>query len=388
MSGLYIHIPYCMKACSYCNFHFSTSTNTVDDMVNSILMELELRKNQCFEKIETIYFGGGTPSLIKPEYFDKIINSVKNIWSVGENPEITVEANPDDINSIYLEKLKKIGVNRLSIGVQSFNDSELKLMNRAHDKKQAIKSIKNSKRFFDNISIDLLYGTPYSNLNDWKSNVLRALDLDVNHISSYALTIEPKTVLKKYVKDGIVELPDDEIIESQFFYLVDKLCNEGYKHYELNSFCKNGFESRNNTAYWKGEKYIGLGPSAHGYNGKTRYWNVSNNSKFIKTIKEGYLPQTIEKLSFVDKYNETIMIGLRTSWGISLSDFRKKFGEKYLKNLKKNAKIFIEQGFLFYDSDCLKTSRKGMFIVDGISSKLFLIDFLEKEMYNENRILE
>ena len=314
MSGLYIHIPYCMKACSYCNFHFSTSTNTVDDMVNSILMELELRKNQCFEKIETIYFGGGTPSLIKP--------------------------------------------------------------------------IKDSKRFFDNISIDLLYGTPYSNLNDWKSNVLRALDLDVNHISSYALTIEPKTALKKYVKDGIVELPDDEIIESQFFYLVDTLCNQGYKHYELNSFCKNGFESRNNTAYWKGEKYIGIGPSAHSYNGETRYWNVSNNSKFIKTINEGYLPQTIEKLSFVDKYNETIMIGLRTSWGISLSDFKKKFGEKYLKNLKKHAKIFIEQGFLFYDSDCLKTTRKGMFIVDGISSKLFLIDFQEREMYNENKILE
>ena len=166
------------------------------------------------------------------------------------------------------------------------------------------------------------------------------------------------------------------------------MCNEGYNHYELNSFCKNGFESRNNTAYWKGEKYIGIGPSAHGYNGKTRYWNVSNNSIYIKTIKKGYLPQTIEKLSFVDKYNETIMIGLRTSWGISLSDFRKKFGEKYLKNLKKNAKIFIEQGFLFYDSDCLKTTRKGMFIVDGISSKLFLIDFLGKEMYNENKILE
>ena len=277
-----------MKACSYCNFHFSTSTNTVDDMVNSILMELELRKNKCLEKIETIYFGGGTPSLIKPQYFDKIINSVKEICSVSKNPEITVEVNPDDIDFIYLEKLKKIGVNRLSIGVQSFNDSELKLMNRAHDKKQAIKSIKNSKRFFDNISIDLLYGTPYSNLNDWKSNVLRALDLDVNHISSYALTIEPKTALKKYVKDGIVELPDDEIIESQFFYLVDTLCNQGYKHYELNSFCKNGFESRNNTAYWRGEKYIGIGPSAHSYNGETRYWNVSNNSKFIKTINEGY----------------------------------------------------------------------------------------------------
>lgn len=380
MSGIYLHIPFCKKACHYCNFHFSTTANYIDDMVAAFKKELMLRKREAQSPVETIYFGGGTPSLLSANHIEELISQVFLHFEIVEFPEITLEVNPDDLSISYLKQLKKLGVNRLSVGVQSFNDKELKLMNRAHNGKQAMQSILWAQECFENISLDLLYGTPHTTFSDWQKNLDIALTLDVPHISSYALTLEPKTALEHFVKKGVVSLLDEQKVEAQFLYLVDTLTANGYEHYELSSFGKSGYHSKNNTAYWKGKPYLGIGPSAHGFDGNCRYWNVSNNAQYIKKIGEGQLPQTTEKLSVVDKYNEAIMIGLRASWGVSLHQMEQELGSRYRYHLEHQAQRFIDEKLLCIENNALKTTRSGAFLADGIAADLFLIDLLDTSL--------
>ena len=376
MSGIYLHIPFCKKACHYCNFHFSTSMNHADNMVNAIRQEIRLRKQDAKLPVETIYFGGGTPSLLITQQLRVLLGEVYNQFEVIDNPEITLEANPDDLSSAYILAIKNMGVNRLSIGVQSFLDDELTLMNRAHNASQALLSVEHAKKVFDNVSIDLLFGNPNTTLDDWKRNLDYALQLEVPHISSYALTLEPKTALERFVDKGLVSTLDENVVEAQFHHLVDTLTQAGYDHYELSSFGKPGYHSQNNMGYWQGKTYLGIGPSAHGFDGNQRYWNVSNNASYMQQITKGELPQTIEKLSVVDRFNESIMIGLRASWGVSLQAMENDLGLRYRQHLEDQAKRFVDEGLLHIDNNALKTTPKGAFLADGISADLFLIDFL------------
>ena len=376
MSGIYLHIPFCKKACHYCNFHFSTSMRYVDHMVNAIRQEIRLRKQDAKLPVETIYFGGGTPSVLTPQQLKVLLSEVYNQFEIVDNPEITLEANPDDLSPAYILAIQKLGINRLSIGVQSFLDDELKLMNRAHNASQAMLSVEHAKKEFDNVSIDLLYGNPNTTLEDWERNLDYALQLEVPHISSYALTLEPKTALESFVDKGLVSLLDENVVEAQFHHLVDTLTQAGYDHYELSSFGKPGCHSQNNTGYWQGKTYLGIGPSAHGFDGNQRYWNVSNNASYMQQITKGELPQTIEKLSVVDRFNESIMVGLRASWGVSLQAMENDLGLRYRQHLEDQAKRFVDEGLLHIDNNALKTTPKGAFLADGISADLFLIDFL------------
>ena len=376
MSGIYLHIPFCKKACHYCNFHFSTSMRYADDMINAILKEIRLRKQDAKLPVKTIYFGGGTPSLLTSKQLQVLLYEVYNQFDVIDNSEITLEANPDDLSPAYILNLKKMGINRISIGVQSFLEDELTLMNRAHNASQALSSVKYAKKEFDNVSIDLLFGNPNSTLDDWKRNLDHALQLEVPHISSYALTLEPKTALERFVKKGVISLIDEKVVEAQFHHLVDTLTVAGYEHYELSSFGKPGYHSQNNTGYWQGKTYLGIGPSAHGFDGNQRYWNVSNNVSYMQQISKGVLPQTIEKLSVVDRYNESIMIGLRASWGVSLQAMENDLGSRYRQHLESQAKRFVDEDLLQIENNILKTTPKGAFLADGISADLFLIDFL------------
>ena len=377
MSGIYLHIPFCKKACHYCNFHFSTSGDYKNEMVEALKKELRLRLNEAALPVETIYFGGGTPSMLSATVISEFIAEIRMQFDVIAYPEITLEANPDDLTPTYLKALKNTGVNRLSIGVQSFQDTELTLMNRAHNGKEAAQSVIWAQELFDNVSIDLLFGTPHTTFSDWKRNLETALTLDVPHISSYALTLEPKTALEHFVKKGVVSLLDENDVEEQFLYLVDTLTANGYEHYELSSFGKPGYHSKNNTAYWRGKSYLGIGPSAHGFDGAQRYWNVSNNAAYMKNIETDRLPHTVEKLSVVDKFNEAIMIGLRASWGVSLSLMEQDLGKQYRIHLEQQAQRFIDEKLLHIEANSLKTTRKGAFLADGISADLFLIDLLD-----------
>ena len=347
-----------------------------DNMVNAIRHEICLRKHDAKYPIETIYFGGGTPSVLTPQKLQVLLSEVYNQFKVIDNPEITIEANPDDLSPAYILDIQKLGINRLSIGVQSFLDDELTLMNRAHNASQALLSVEHAKKEFDNVSIDLLFGNPNTTLNDWERNLDFALQLEVPHISSYALTLEPKTVLERFVVKGVVNLLDENMVEAQFHYLVDTLTQAGYDHYELSSFGKPGYHSQNNTGYWQGKSYLGIGPSAHGFDGNQRYWNVSNNARYMQHIAKGELPQTIEKLSVIDHFNESIMIGLRTSWGVSLQAMENDLGLRYRQHLEDQAKRFVAEGLLYIENNALKTTPKGAFLADGISADLFLIDFL------------
>ena len=347
-----------------------------DDMVKAIQQELRLRKQDAKLPVETIYFGGGTPSVLTPKQLRVLRSEIYNQFEVIDNPEITLEANPDDLSPEYIHDIQKLGINRLSIGVQSFLDDELTLMNRAHNASQALSSVAHAKKEFDNVSIDLLFGHPNTTLEDWKRNLDYALQLEVPHISSYALTLEPKTALERFVDQELVSMLDEDVVEAQFHHLVDTLTQAGYDHYELSSFGKPGYHSQNNTGYWQGKTYLGIGPSAHGFDGNQRYWNVSNNASYMQQIAKGDLPQTIEKLSVVDRYNESIMIGLRASWGVSLQAMENDLGLRYRQHLEDQAKRFVDEGLLHIDNNALKTTPKGAFLADGISADLFLIDFL------------
>jgi oxygen-independent coproporphyrinogen-3 oxidase len=382
-AGIYIHIPFCKQACHYCDFHFSTSLKKKDEMVQALAKEIELRSKSTSnsqlptphnEVIETIYFGGGTPSILEISDLKFLIEAVYSNYQVVEKPEITVEANPDDLNYDTIRQLANSPVNRLSIGIQSFFEDDLKLMNRAHNMEEAKKCLEIATQYFNNISIDLIYGIPNMSNEKWLQNIETALSFNVPHISSYALTVEPKTALHSFIQKGIIPQPDDEVAAAHFQILVDKLSENDFIHYELSNFGKENYFSKNNSSYWLGKKYIGIGPSAHSYDGKNRGWNVSNNALYIKSIQENKLPIEIETLTKTDRYNEYIMTGLRTIWGVSLDRIEEEFGKTYLDYLNQQAAKFIEDHLLFVDENILRTTKNGKFLCDGIASDLFLLN--------------
>jgi len=382
MSGIYIHIPFCKQACHYCDFHFSTSMKKKEEMVLALAKEIGLRKSE-FElldsarsdnQIETIYFGGGTPSVLTNEEINFLISEVYKNYKVSDNPEITLEANPDDLSSERILELSKSPINRLSIGIQSFYEEDLKMMNRAHNSAEAKKCLEEATKYFDNISLDLIYGIPGLTDEMWKKNIETALSFGVPHISSYALTVEPKTALRKLIDTGKIAEPQDEVASNHFMILVDTLQKNGFIHYELSNFGKENYFSRNNSAYWLGKKYIGIGPSAHSYDGEKRGWNIANNSLYLKSIQENILPIETEVLSKSDRYNEYIMTGLRTIWGISLERIEKEFGSEYLDYLKKQSNKFLNDDLLSIENNILKPTAKGKFLTDGIASDLFYLN--------------
>lgn len=375
MSGIYIHIPFCKQACHYCDFHFSTSMKKKEEMVQALVKEMQMRKSEFENEIvETIYFGGGTPSVLSDEELDFLIDAVYANFKVAENPEITLEANPDDLSDERIVELAGSRINRLSIGIQSFFENDLKMMNRAHNAEEAKKSLETATRYFDNISIDLIYGIPGMTNEMWKQNIETALSFGIPHISSYALTVEPKTALKKLIQTGKVSEPKDEVAQEHFMILVEMLQQHGFIHYELSNFGKPDYFSKNNSAYWLGKKYIGIGPSAHSYDGISRSWNIANNTIYLKEIEAGKLPGEVEILTANDRYNEYVMTGLRTIWGASLNRIQKEFGEEVLQYLQKQSEKFIADGLLAVEKNILKTTPKGKFLADGIASDLFLIN--------------
>ncbi|CAA9195827.1 radical SAM family heme chaperone HemW [Flavobacterium collinsii] len=382
MSGIYIHIPFCKQACHYCDFHFSTSMKKKDEMVLALAKEIVMRKNelkfidstQSNDQIETIYFGGGTPSVLSNAEINFLIDTVYNNYNVVENPEITLEANPDDLSPERILELSKSPINRLSIGIQSFYEEDLKMMNRAHNSAEAINCLKEATKYFDNISLDLIYGIPGLTDEMWKKNIETALSFGIPHISSYALTVEPKTALKKLIDTGKIAEPQDEAASNHFMILVDTLEKNGFVHYELSNFGKENYFSKNNSAYWLGKKYIGIGPSAHSYDGEKRGWNVANNSLYIKSIQNDELPIETEILSKSDRYNEYIMTGLRTIWGVSLDRIDAEFGSDYLDYLQKQSQKFLNDDLLFIENNILKPTAKGKFLTDGIASDLFYLN--------------
>ncbi len=373
MSGIYIHIPFCKQACHYCDFHFSTSLKKKDELVNALCTELVLRKEEIGE-VETIYFGGGTPSLLSSEELNQIFETIYSNHKISENPEITLEANPDDLSEEQIHKFTNSRINRLSIGIQSFYEEDLKLMNRAHNASEALDCIVEAKKYFENISIDLIYGIPGMSDERWKKNLEIALNLDVPHLSCYALTVEPKTALKKFIEKGIVPPVDEEVAKQHYEILLNETEKAGLENYEFSNFGKPGFHSRNNTAYWEGKSYLGIGPSAHSFDGNTRSWNVANNSKYIQSIQDGILPSEMEILSKEDKYNEYIMTGLRTQKGVSLQKVESEFGKNFSDYLRKQATNALQNKLLNLEDNTLKISKKGKFLSDGIAADLFLVN--------------
>jgi len=375
MSGIYIHIPFCKQACYYCNFYFTTSLKKKTELLNCLIKEIELRKSELNNDIvETIYFGGGTPSILSTEEINKLIEAVYNNFDVVDHPEITLEANPDDLSEEKIKELSASKINRLSIGVQSFFERDLKLMNRAHNAEESKKCLQIATQYFSNISVDLIYGIPDCSNKQWTANILTALSFGVPHISSYALTVEPNTALERFIDKGVIKNVDDDKAEEQFLILTDELNAAGYVHYELSNFGKENFFSKNNSAYWLGKSYLGIGPAAHSFDGVQRSWNVQNNTKYIKDIVENKLPIQRETLSVIDRYNEYVMTGLRTIWGVSFPRIELEFGNNYAKYLKMQAQKYIDQELLFIENDILKTTRKGKFLSDGLASDLFMLN--------------
>ena len=373
---IYIHIPFCKQKCSYCNFHFSTSLNFKDEMIAAMKKEIFLRKDELQDKnLQSLYFGGGTPSILSGDEIKFLIDEVLKYFNFNSDIEITLEANPDDLDKNFLKSLSVSPINRLSIGTQSFFDEDLKLMNRAHNASDAEGSIKRAQDFgFENLSIDLIYGSPTSNLEIWKENLKKTIALEVPHISSYALTVEPKTALENWISKGKVMSPKEEEQNKEFYYMIDFLKDHDFEHYEISNFAKPGFHSKHNSAYWKYNEYLGIGPSAHSYNGfDVRSWNVANNQQYIKKLSSNLLAKEEEVLSQEDQFNEMIMIGLRTIWGVDLESLKNKFSEQILEKFTVEIKNKLNDGILKVENNHLKIPEKHWFMADGIASDLFMI---------------
>jgi oxygen-independent coproporphyrinogen III oxidase len=376
MAGIYLHIPWCRKVCIYCDFHFSVSMGNKNELLGCMIGELELQKDYLGkESIETIYFGGGTPSVLSIKEIDSVIQKINSLFNIAKNAEISLEANPDDLSMVYLKDLNKLGINRLSIGIQSFSDEDLKWMNRRHDSKQAFECIENSRQAgFENISIDLIYGLPYMGIRTWANNLDIAFKSKVQHLSAYHLTLENKTVYAHKIKKGQMKEPDETRGLEQFEFLVDTAEREGFEHYEISNFCLPGFYSRHNTAYWSLKPYLGIGPSANSYNGNTRQWNIRSNSGYIKNIKEGIIPFELEDLDVNRKYNEYILTSLRTMWGIDTLKIERDHGSVFLEYFLSEAALFLDEGKLERCRNRVRLSRSGKFFADGIISQLFFVD--------------
>ncbi len=373
MSGIYIHIPFCKKACHYCNFHFSTSTQNTDGFLAALEKEIELQKDYLKDTISTIYIGGGTPSILPSAKIETILNKIKQIFKVDANAEITLEANPDDITKVKLQEWKKAGINRLSIGVQSFFENDLQWMNRVHNAKQAEDCITLAQsEGFNNLTIDLIYGTPTLTDENWQHNVSKAIALGVNHLSCYALTVEPKTALEKMIRQHKVASVDPEKQAHHFELLMEWMHNAGFEHYEISNFAKPSFRSKHNSSYWQGKHYLGLGSSAHSFNGDTRQWNVANNALYIQSIEKNIIPFEIEMLTKEQQINEYIMTALRTVEGISLDKIKSEFGAEILEIILSGAKQYLSKEHLEESNNFLKTTNSGKLLADGIAANLFV----------------
>ncbi len=368
MAGIYLHIPFCKQACAYCNFHFATSLHHKQAMVQALQQEIRLRVDYLAgEVVDTIYLGGGTPSLLAIEELKTLLETIRTSYAVSAQAEITLEANPDDINEVQLQQWKAVGINRLSIGVQSFREEDLQWMHRAHNAHQSLEALRLSKQYFDNITIDLIYGVPGLSNEDWKKNIENALSLNIPHLSCYALTVEPKTPLEKQIRTQQKQAVDPDTQAVHFLTLIDRLEKAGFRQYEISNFAKPGFESKHNQSYWQGKSYLGIGPSAHSYNGTSRQWNVANNQQYISAIEKGTIPFEIETLTPQQQCNEYIMTALRTDQGIQLE----RLGP-YEKQVLQAINPYIKNETVARIENRLMLTREGKFLADGIAAALFV----------------
>ena len=373
MAGIYIHIPFCRQACLYCNFHFSTSLRLKNDLINALLKEITLCTVYNNDKsVETIYFGGGTPSLLQPEILNAILDALHQKFDIVANAEITLEANPDDISAQLLASWKSMGINRLSIGVQSFFEEDLKWMNRAHTAEQSFNSIMLAQQAgFNNLTIDLIYGSPGLSDEKWQQNVKRAIDFKIPHLSCYALTVEPKTALHSLIAKNKMQDTDPEQQARQFMQLMSWLEDAGYEHYEISNFSIPGKRSRHNTSYWLGKPYYGFGPSAHSFNGAdTRSWNIANNALYVQSLSENIIPAEKECLTKVQRLNEYIMTSLRTCEGTDLGYIQNIFGEQYVQRIRSSAQPYFNEKMII-ENNALKLTQSGKLFADGIAADLF-----------------
>jgi oxygen-independent coproporphyrinogen-3 oxidase len=374
MSGIYIHIPFCVQACHYCDFHFSTNQKNKASMVEMLCREIAIRKDYLPDKnISTLYFGGGTPSLLGEKELESIMNTLHQYFTIEKSAEITLEANPDDLTKEKLLELKKIGINRLSIGIQSFDDGQLKYMNRAHQAVEAENSVKLAQDVgFDNISIDLIYGIPSSDHKIWENDLTKALALTIQHISSYCLTIEPATVFGRKKEKGLLAPENEEYNAQQYEILLQRLELSGFEQYEVSNFCRPGYLSKHNSNYWNDEYYLGIGPGAHSYDGASRQYTIENNVSYINALAKELVPYTKEFLDLKMKANEYIMTKLRTKWGVDASILETKFGIPF-DILQGTIEKYREMGFLETEKHLFKLTKKGLLFADKITEDLFII---------------
>lgn len=377
MAGIYIHIPFCKQACHYCDFHFSTSLQNKVAFIDALKKEIVLQKEYLNnEEISTIYLGGGTPSLLSQKELLVIFDCLKENFQINKDAEITLEANPDDLTEEKIKELKTTSINRLSIGIQSFYDEDLKLMNRAHNSEEALKAVKFAQENgFKNITIDLIYGIPTLTHHHWRNNLQIAFALNIKHISAYCLTVEPKTTLAHQIKLGILKNVDEQHSSEQFEIMLEAMHNSGFIQYEISNFCKDGAFSKHNSNYWLKEKYLGLGPSAHSYDGKSRQWNISNNALYIRSLEKGELNFEKEELTINQCYNEYVLTSLRTIWGLSLMRIENDFGKEHLEYCLMEVEKYIQSEDVLSEENKLYLSDKGKLIADKIASDLFLSPF-------------
>jgi oxygen-independent coproporphyrinogen III oxidase len=376
MAGIYIHIPFCKQACHYCDFHFSTNLELQERLVACLMKEIQLQRQYLEgESVETVYFGGGTPSLLTVRQIKSLLKLIHDVFSISSDVEVTLEANPDDLsdNIEKLTSMKSSGINRLSIGVQSFDNHVLRYFNRAHSVQDIFTSVQNTRSAgFNNVSIDLIYGIPGSSIYSWQEEVRHALKLKPEHISAYCLTIEPKTVFGKLSEKNKLAPADESVTVSQFEFLLAELQRAGYEQYEVSNFSLRGYRSKHNTSYWLRKKYLGVGPSAHSYNGSSRQFNISNNNIYCRSIEQGTIPFEVEQLSRADNVNELLMTGLRTSWGLDLKILNEEFHYDLLAEQKNKLDFLMEKNLAFVEDGFLKLSRSGLLLADKISSDLFI----------------
>ena len=376
MAGIYIHIPFCKRRCIYCDFFSTTQSEKKSAYVHALCRELEMRKDYLEgEDIETIYLGGGTPSQLLREELEKIFNHIYKVYPVKEDAEITLEANPDDLTPEYVAMLRQLPINRISMGIQTFQEETLKLLHRRHTAVQAIEAFRRCREAgFQNISIDLMYGLPGETLDTWRADLQQAIDLRPEHISAYHLIYEEGTALWKLREQHQVEEADEDLSVSLFSTLIEQLSEAGYQHYEISNFSLPGLHSHHNSSYWTGKKYLGCGPSAHSFNGVSRQWNVASLESYMKGVEEGELDVEVEELDLYTRYNDFVLTSIRTAWGMPLSKLRSDFGEELYRYCMRMAKPHLEQGVLEIGEDVLRLTRKGIFVSDGIMSDLMWVN--------------
>ena len=375
MAGIYIHIPFCKRRCIYCDFFSTIQSEKKPTYIHALCQELEMRKNYLEgEEIETIYLGGGTPSQLTEEELNEIFTSLYNIYKVKENAEITLEANPDDLTPEYVSMLRRLPINRISMGIQTFQEETLKLLHRRHTARQAIEAFQRCREAgFRNISIDLMYGLPGETLDTWKEDLQQAIALHPEHISAYHLIYEEGTALWKLRDEHQVEEADEDLSVTLFKTLINELKQAGYQHYEISNFCLPGLHSRHNSSYWTGKKYLGCGPSAHSFNGSSRQWNIASLDNYLKGIASGKPNYEIEELDLYTRYNDFVITSIRTCWGMSLSRLRSEYGEELYRYCLRMSKSHLEQGVLEIEEDTLRLTQEGIFISDGIMSDLLFV---------------